>query len=70
MERQNTDKYELNKLIAQVKFAVIAPVVSCTFTDENITAYFKRMAEHPLKWPDGIEKKFSVATMHWWLHIY
>lgn len=70
MERQNTDKYELNKLIAQTKFAAIAPVVSCTFTDESITAYFKRIAEHPLKWPDGTEKKFSAATMHWWLHIY
>lgn len=43
MNIQKTDSYEYRKLVAQVKFSMIAPVVSHTFTDDSITAYFKRI---------------------------
>ena len=36
MNIQNTDSYEYRKLIGQIKFSFIAPVVSRTFIDDSI----------------------------------
>ena len=43
MNKQNTDRYEYRKLVAQVKFSLVAPVVSATFTDKPILGVFPRM---------------------------
>lgn len=70
MNIQNTDSYEYRKLIGQIKFSFIAPVVSRTFIDDSISAYFKRVSETEIDWPDGTKRRFSDQTMKWWLHIY
>ena len=38
MNIQNTDSYKYRKLIGQIKFSFIAPVVSRTFIDDSISA--------------------------------
>ena len=58
MNGQNTDSYEFRKLIGQIKFSFIAPVVSRTFTDDSISAYFKRVSKREIDWPDGTKRKF------------
>ena len=70
MNGQNTDSYEFRKLIGQIKFSFIAPVVSRTFTDDSISAYFKRVSKREIDWPDGTKRKFSDQTMKWWLYKY
>ena len=70
MNIQNTDSYEYRKLIGQIKFSFIAPVVSRTFIDDSISAYFKRVSETEIEWPDGTKRRFSDQTMKWWLHVY
>lgn len=58
------------KAVAQVKFALIAPVVTSTFNDSSATTYFKRVAENEIDWPDGTKKKVSWKTIKWWYHLY
>lgn len=70
MNGQDTDSYEFRKLVGQVKFSFIAPVVSRTFTDDSISAYFKRASKIEVDWPDGTKRKFSDQTMKWWLYKY
>lgn len=70
MNIQNTDSNEYRKLIGQIKFSFIAPVVSRTFIDDSISAYFKRVSETEIDWPDGTKRRFSDQTMKWWLHVY
>lgn len=70
MNKQNTDRYEYRKLVAQVKFSLIAPVVSATFTDISAEAYFRRVSRNEVDWPDGTRRKFSAATLKNWLYIY
>ena len=70
MNIQNTDSYKYRKLIGQIKFSFIAPVVSRTFIDDSISAYFKRVSETEIDWPDGTKRRFSDQTMKWWLHVY
>ena len=59
MNIQNTDSYKYRKLIGQIKFSFIAPVVSRTFIDDSISAYFKRVSETEIDWPDGTKRRFS-----------
>jgi transposase InsO family protein len=70
MNRQDTDRYEYRKLVAQTKFALIAPVISMTYPDESISAYFRRIAMHEIEWPDGTKRKFSDGTLKTWLQRY
>ena len=70
MSIQRTDSYEYRKLVAQTKFSMIAPVISHTFTDHSINAYFHRVADRDIDWPDGTKRRFSGETMKCWLHIY
>ena len=70
MNKQNTDRYEYTRLVAQVKFSLIAPIVSGTYPDDSITEYFKRISMHEIEWPDGSKRRFSPETMKWWLHLY
>ena len=69
MSIQRTDSYEYRKLVAQTKFSMIAPVISHTFTDNSINAYFHRVADRDIDWPDGTKRHFSGETMKCWLHI-
>lgn len=70
MNQQDTKRYEYTKLVAQTKFSLIAPIISGTYSDDSITAYFKRVSHHEIPWPDGTKRKFSSQTLKWWLHLY
>lgn len=70
MNRQDTERYEYRKQIAQTKFSLIAPIISGTYIDDSITAYFKRIASHEINWPGGSKRKFSAATLKFWLSLY
>lgn len=70
MSIQQTERYEYRKLVAQTKFSMIAPVISHTYTDDSISAYFKRVSASEIEWPDGTARKFSKDTMKGWLHLY
>lgn len=48
--------------IAQFRFALIAPVIQGLFPDEYRTAYYKRVTEKPLVFPDGRERVLSYKT--------
>lgn len=70
MNNQKTDQYEINKLIAQAKFSLIAPVISGTYNDDSATAYFKRISKEKIQWPDGTERSFSDQTLKYWTYRY
>ena len=67
---QNIQQYQLSNLVAQSKFALIAPIISGTYFDDTIGAYFKRVAKHDINWPDGTKRKFSYQTLNHWLYLY
>jgi hypothetical protein len=70
MKPQDTTRYEYVKLVAQTKFALIAPIISGTFLDDTITAYFERISKHKIDWPDGTKRLFSSQTLRGWLYQY
>lgn len=70
MNRQDTQRYEYRKLIAQTKFSLIAPIISGTYPDDSTTAYFKRISICEVDWPDGQQRKFSYQTIKNWLYLY
>ena len=56
--------------IAQYKFALIAPVIQDLFTDVSRVAYYKRVTEKPLKFPDGSIRNISYKTLEKWVSNY
>ena len=56
--------------IAHFRFALIAPVIQGLFTDSSRTAYYKRVTEHPLKFPDGSVKEVKYKTLEKWVSVY
>ncbi len=56
--------------ISQFKFGIIAPVVQGLFTDSSRTAYYKRVTQEPLRFPDGTEKRVSYKTVEKWVTQY
>lgn len=70
MRKDQVDDYEFKKLVAQVKFSFIAPIISKIYEDENMSAYFNRVSKYEVEWPDGTKRKFSAKTLKYWLHLY
>lgn len=56
--------------IAQFRFALIAPVIQDLFSDVSRTAYYKRITEKPLTFPDGTTKQISYKTIEKWVSNY
>lgn len=56
--------------LAQFKFALIAPVIQGLFNDPSRTAYYKRVTEKPLTFPDGRVKVVSYKTLEKWVSDY
>ena len=56
--------------IAQFRFALIAPVIQGLFPDVSRTAYYKRVTENPLTFPDGTVKEISYKTVEKWVSEY
>ena len=54
MSKSKTTHLPINPAeMAQFRFALIAPVIHGLFPDASRTAYYKRITEKPLKFPDG-----------------
>ena len=56
--------------IAEFRFALIAPVIQGLFPDASRTAYYKRVTEKPLEFPDGTVKELSYKTVEKWVSVY
>lgn len=56
--------------MAQFRFALIAPVIQDLFPDASRTAYYKRVTEKPLKFPDGSVRNVSYKTIEKWVSVY
>ena len=56
--------------VARVRFALIAPVIQGLFPDASRTAYYKRVTEKPLTFPDGSQKEVSYKTVEKWVSLY
>ena len=56
--------------MAQFRFALIAPVIQNLFPDASRTAYYKRVTEKPLKFPDGSVRNVSYKTIEKWVSVY
>ena len=65
-----TKKHTTATEIAQFRFALIAPVIQGLFPDASRTAYYKRITEHPLTFPDGSVKEVSFKTIEKWVSLY
>jgi len=52
--------------IAHLRFAVIAPVIQGVFTEPTKTAYYKKVAEKPLKMPYGRSVFLNYNTFEKW----
>ena len=65
-----TDNLSKAAEIAQYKFALIAPVIQGLITEPSNTAYFKRVTEKPLTFPDGSVHKLSYKTVEKWASVY
>ena len=53
--------------MAQYKFALIAPVIQGFITEPSNTAYYKRVTEKPLTFPDGSVRQLSHKTLEKWV---
>ena len=56
--------------VARFRFALIAPVIQGLFPDASRTAYYKRVTENPLTFPDGSQKEVSYKTVEKWVSLY
>ena len=61
-EKQNNNAIAM----ATIRLAVIQPAFNGTFPDMNKQAYYARIAQHPLKLPDGREVRYSPGTFSCW----
>ena len=61
-EKQNNNAIAM----ATIRLAVIQPAFNGTFPDMNKQAYYARIAQHPLKLPDGREIRYSPGTFSCW----
>ena len=55
---------------AQFKFGLIAPVIQGLFPDASRTAFYKRVAEKPIEFPDGSVREISFKTLERWGSAY
>lgn len=56
--------------VAQFRFALIAPVLQGLFPDASRTAYYKRVTEKPLSFPDGSVRTIKYKTLEKWVSNY
>lgn len=66
----NDKSYSDAVKIAHLRFAVIAPVIQGLFTEPTKTAYYKKVAQRPLKMPDGREVVLNYNTFEKWEALY
>ncbi len=62
----NDKSYRETMETAHLRFAVIAPAIQGLFSEPTKTAYYKKVAEKPLKMPDGREVLLNFNTFEKW----
>ena len=62
----NEKQMNLAVAVAALRLSVIQPAFNGTFPDMNKQAYYTRIAEKPLKLPDGREVRYSPSTFSCW----
>ena len=67
---KETETTKNDALVAQFRFAMIAPVIQGLFPDASATAYYKRVTEHPLTLPNGTVVQYSYRTLEKWKSLY
>ena len=67
---KETETTKNDALVAQFRFAMIAPVIQGLFPDASATAYYKRVTEHPLTLPNGTIVQYSYKTLEKWKSLY
>jgi transposase InsO family protein len=67
---KETETTKNDALVAQFRFAMIAPVIQGLFPDVSATAYYKRVTEHPLTLPNGTVVQYSYKTLEKWKSLY
>lgn len=71
MSKSKTTHLPINPAeMAQFRFALIAPVIHGLFPDASRTAYYKRITEKPLKFPDGSLHELKYKTIEKWVSLY
>lgn len=68
MDKENDLKYRT--AIANLRFAVIAPLYHDIFPDPSKAEYARNVAKHPLRMPDGTERYYSPKTILHWYDLY
>ena len=68
METAETQKEQME--VAQMRFGVIAPLVQGTYTDVSMAAYCRRVAQTPLRLPDGRVFQYKPKTVAKWYQLY
>lgn len=68
METAQTQKDQME--VAQMRFGVIAPLVQGTYTDISMAAYCRRVAQTPLRLPDGRAFQYKPKTVAKWYQLY
>lgn len=68
METENTTKEQME--IARMRFGIIAPLIQGTYTDVSMAAYCRRVAQTPLRLPDGRLFQYKPKTVSKWLCQY
>ena len=56
--------------MAQFRFALIAPVIQGLYPDASRSAYYRRVTQKPLRFPDGRERELSYKTLEKWVSDY
>lgn len=62
----NDKNYNEAMETAYLRFAIIAPAIQGVFTEPTKTAYYKKVAEKPLKMPDGRSVFLKYNTFEKW----
>lgn len=57
-------------VIAQFRFALIAPVIQGLYPDASANAYYKRVTANPLTLPDGTTVLYKYKTLEKWVSLY
>ena len=56
--------------MALFRFSTVAPVIQRTHSDGSNAAYFRRVAQFPLRRPDGTENLYTPNTLKKWASLY
>lgn len=55
---------------AQFRFGLIAPAIQGTHRERSDTAFYKKMAEIPIRLPDGSTYQYNFKTYQKWVSLY